>query len=189
MNALLKPAAASYCVAQSINASSKILGTCIYPGAPFARAAVWSSPASVPGVLTLANSPEDTVGKGSTGLTMNDAGHFLFQYRTSDGRSNTGYFDLAANSGLLLPPLHPGSNVRAVGLSESDRVIVMGINESEHGQAAVWTPGIPGVLTPVPLYGGGAGGTLVSISSNGSFAVGTAVDSDHVANAVLVTLP
>ncbi|APG03781.1 hypothetical protein BJI69_07560 [Luteibacter rhizovicinus DSM 16549] len=191
---LAKFSTATYCVAGPINASSQVVGKCVFPAPPFARAAVWFSTASSAAVLSLPNFPGDTVGQASTGLALNDGHHMVFRYRTSDGRSNAGYINLASgtpdfNVPIDLPALHPGTNVVATGLGANDLVLVMGVNDDEHGQAAVWDPATPTVLTPVPLYGGGTGNAVTSMSSSGSYAVGVAVDSGHVANAVVVTLP
>lgn len=191
---LAKFSTATFCVAGSINVPSQVVGQCVFAAPPFARAAVWFSTTSSAAVLSLPNFPGDTVGQASTGLALNDAGHMVFQYRTSDGRSNAGYINLASgtpnfNVPISLPALHPGTNVVATGLGANDLVLVMGVNDDEHGQAAVWNPAFPSVLTPVPLLGGGTGNAVATMSSSGSYAVGVAVDSSHVANAVLATLP
>jgi hypothetical protein len=191
---LIKFPTASYCEAGSINAFSEVVGACASPGPPFERAAVWASTTAAPSVLFLPNGPNDSVGKASTGLFLNDAGHLVYQYRTSDGRSNAGFINIVVGTPnydvpMEAPTLSPQTNVIATGLGENDLVLVMGVNAGGHGQAAVWNLAFPTVLTPVPLDGGSTGNAVSIMSSSGYVAAGSEVDSNHVVDAVVATLP
>lgn len=179
------------CIATSINATGQILGTCNFNDLtkdPLSRAVLWLTPTSTPITLNLPNSPSDLIGKGSAGVAENDAGDFVFQYRTSDGRTNAGYLDIIANAAAFLPSLQAGTNVSAIGLSETGVVLGEATNATEHGQAVTWSVGSPS-LSAVPLFDGSVGGTATAISPNGGFTVGTTIDSSHVEDAIEETLP
>lgn len=186
---LAKNETATYCVAQSINSGLRIAGTCYLPLTPFEVAATWNSPSAAATVINLRDA--NLIVRKSSSVALNDLGHLAIRYETDDGRSNAGFIDLSANPVTFkqVPPLHAGTGVSVIGLGENDLVLVSGINDDEQGQAAVWNPTSLGVVTPVPLYGGGPRNALSSMSSGGFYAVGAAVDSNHVVNAVQATLP
>lgn len=186
---LLKRSGSSYCVGTAINSSIQIIGTCVFPTAPFGRAAFWGNPAVTASVLDLPDFSGDTVGKRSAGLFLNDLGHLVYRYQMSDGRQNDGFSDPVNNIVLSIPPLHTDATVVATGLGDNDLVVVAGDNGSENTQAAVFNPNSPLVVTPVPFFGGGAKSLLVTVSKGGTYAVGVAEDSNHDANAVWTTLP
>jgi hypothetical protein len=190
MTTLAKASGASFCTAGSMNAASRIMGTCVFPTAPTSRVAYWVSPAAV------ASAPLLTVGSvpvKSSGAFLNAAGNIVLQYQTPDGKSNAAY--LAINSAgavtnfVGIPPLHSGTTVRVTGFGDNGLVTVEGKNTNENAQAAVWDPAFPGALSPVPLYGGGASNRLSAVSKSGSYAVGVGRDSSHVENAVVTALP
>jgi len=189
MTPLAKNSSATDCVAQSINATSRIAGSCRLPVAPFVVAATWASPSGAAAIINVRDANNLVLASASEGL--NDLGHMVISYETADGRSNAGFIDLSVSPATFkrLPPLHPGTNVKIAGLGENDLVLVLGLNDGEHAQAAVWNPVSPSVLTPVPVYGGGTGNAVSTMSKGGSYAVGAAVDSSHVVNAVVATLP
>lgn len=189
--ATLTPApGASYCVAQSINTSSRIMGSCVFATAPTSRVAFWQSPTSAAVAPPITNGG---VAIRTSGAFLNNVGNIVFCYQTADGKVNTAYMAITANGTVTtvaaLPPLHAGTTVSATGFGDNDLVAVTGQNGSEHAQAAVWSPVSPGVLTAVPLSGGGATSELTSVSKSGSYAVGAADDSSHVENAVVTVLP
>lgn len=186
---LAKNGASTYCVAAAINTALQVLGSCVLPAAPFTRAAFWSTPSVAAVVLNLPNFTGDTVGKRNGGMFLNDLGHIIYWYQMADGRRNVGYSDPVHNIVLPIPPLHVGATVMASGLGNNDLVVVAGENGSENTQAAIFNPASPAVVTPVPLFGGGAHSVLSAISRSGSYAVGVADDSNHDANAVMTTLP
>ena len=190
MTTLLPAPGASYCVAQAINASLMIMGRCIFPTAPTSRVAFWQQPS------VTAVAPPITyngVAIKTAGAFLNDLGNIVFHYQTTDGKSNAAYMAINASgvvtSLLALPALTPGTTVHATGFGASDLVTVVAHNVSDHVQAAVWNPVSPAVLSPVPLFGGGPSNALLTVSKSGSYAVGVAEDSTHVANAVVTTLP
>jgi hypothetical protein len=190
MTTLAPAPGASYCVARSINVSFRIMGTCIFPTAPTSRVAFWQPPG------TTAVAPPITyngVAIKTSGAFLNDLGNIVFEYQTADGKSNAAYMAINASGTVTalvaLPSLAPGTTVHAAGFGASDLVVVVGHNAADHMQAAVWNPASPAVLSPVPLFGGGPGNALVAVSKSGSYAVGVAEDSAHVADAVVTTLP
>lgn len=182
---------ASDCIVTSINATGQILGTCEFSDLtkdPFSRAVLWLTPTSTPITLNLPNSAGDLIGKASAGVAENDAGDFIFQYRTSDGRTNAGYLDLSGNAAFFLPSLQAGTNVAAIGLSETGVVLGEATNATEHGQPVTWSVGSLSLST-VPLFDGSLGGVATAISPNGGFTVGSTIDSSHVEDAIEETLP
>jgi hypothetical protein len=189
MTPLIKNSTATFCVAQSMNAASRIVGSCRLPVAPFAVAATWNSPSVEATVINLRDA--NGVVRESASAALNDLEHMIITYETDDGRSNAGFIDLSATPVTFkpIPPLHAGTNVRVTGLGQNDLVLVLALNSSEHAQAAVWNPASPSVLASVPLYGGGQSNMVSILSNSGFYAVGAAVDSDHVADAVVATLP
>lgn len=190
MTTLAPAPGASYCVAQSINASLRIMGTCVFPTAPTSRVAFWQSSS------TTAVAPPITyngVAIKTAGAFLNDLGNIVFEYQTTDGKSNAAYMAINASGTVTalaaLPALSPGTTVHATGFGANDLVVVLGHNAADHMQAAVWNPASPAVLSPVPLFGGGPSNALLAASKSGSYAVGVAEDSSHVADAVVTSLP
>jgi hypothetical protein len=187
--ALAKNSGSSYCAGTAINTSLQVIGTCVFSAAPFGRAAFWANPSATARVLNLPNFSGDSVGKRSAGMFLNDLGHLVYRYQMSDGRQNDGFSDPVNNVVLSIPPLHADATVVATALGDNDLVIVAGDNGSENTQAAIFNPASPLVVTPVPFFGGGAKSLLVTASKGGAYAVGTAEDGNHDANAVSTTLP
>lgn len=187
---LTKASGASYCVVQSMNASSRIMGTCIFPTAPTSRVAYWVSPASTATApsLSVAGTPVKSVGD-----FMNAQGNIVLHYQTADGKSTAAYLVIneagVATSFIGIPALHSGTTVGATGLGDNGLVTVGGQNASENAQAAVWNPASPGTLSPIALFGGGSSNGISAVSKSGAYAVGVADDSAHVTNAVVTTLP
>jgi len=187
---LTKASGASYCVAQSMNESSRIMGTCIFPTAPTSRVAYWQSPSSTATApsLSVAGTPVKSVGD-----FMNAQGNIVLHYQTADGKSTSAYLVINA-SGVAtnfvgIPSLHSGTTVGATGLGDNGLVTLAGQNASENAQAAVWNPASPTTLSPIALFGGGSSNGISAVSKSGTYAVGAADDSSHVTNAVVTALP
>jgi uncharacterized membrane protein len=191
MTTLAPAPGASYCVAQSINVSLRIMGSCIFPTAPTSRVAFWQPPSTTAVALSITY---NGVAVNTSGAFLNDLGNIVFEFQTVDGKSNAAYMAINAGGTVTaidaIPVLATGRTVHATGFGASDLVVVVGHNADDHMQSAVWNPVFPAVLSPVPPFsGGGPSNALLAVSKSGNQAAGVVEDSAHVADPVVTSLP
>lgn len=179
MSNLPVPAGYNYCSVSMTNAAQQFIGTCHTPGPDLPKSAFWPSYTAAP-LLT-------TGSLRNGGMYLNDSGHAVIGYQTSNGQGGVAFWIPSTGALTVIAPLPGGTHVSAQGLGNNDIVILDSDISSENVEAALWTPA--GGTVAAGFEGGGQSSNFSSISKSGNFGVGSAINSTHNTDAVRTVLP